>query len=107
MEGDNMLARAEKTVQGFGSTERTQRLKANRVYPGVADEAVEYTKDQRTPGQVNYLKELKTKLRTFGRICPERARFWTESYKESDGEPTVIRQAMAVAKTLDNLTIYI
>ena len=40
----------------FGSTPRTRTLKANRVYPGIADEAVEYTSDQRTEGQVNYLK---------------------------------------------------
>jgi pyruvate formate-lyase/glycerol dehydratase family glycyl radical enzyme len=102
-----MLAKAEAQDYRFGSTERTKRLKANRVYPGVADEAVEYTKEQRTPGQVNYLTELKTKLRTFGEICPERARYWTQAYKESDGAPFVIRQALAVAKVLDNMTIYI
>ncbi|HAX95295.1 MAG TPA: hypothetical protein DCY35_02040, partial [Prolixibacteraceae bacterium] len=102
-----MLAKAETQDSRFGSTERTKRLKENRVYPGVADEAVEYTKEQRTPGQVNYLKELKTKLRTFGEICPERARYWTQAYKETDGQPYVIRQAKAIEKVLDNMTIYI
>jgi len=91
----------------FGSTERVKRLKEKRVYPGVSDEAVEYGKDLREPGQVNYLKELKTKLRTFEEICPERARYWTQAYKETDGKPFVIRQAAAVAKVLDNMTVYI
>ncbi|MBW1852275.1 MAG: hypothetical protein JRJ15_12765, partial [Deltaproteobacteria bacterium] len=47
-----MLAKAESTEPMFGSTPRTRMLKANRVYPGIADEAVEFTADQRTEGQV-------------------------------------------------------
>jgi formate C-acetyltransferase len=100
-----MLAKIE--ASGFGSTERIQRLKANRVYPGIADEAVEYTAEERTRGQVNYLKELKTHIRTYSKICPERARYFTDGYRESDGQPEVIRFARAVANTLDNMTIYI
>ena len=82
-------------------------LKAHKVYPGIADEVLEYTKEERTPGQVDYLKELKTHIRTYSKICPERARYWTQGYKESDGEPEVIRVANAVACVLDNMTIYI
>ena len=101
-----MLAKAENN-KGFGSTERTRMLKANRVYPGISDEAVEYTGDERTPGQVNFLKELKTHIRTYGHMCPERARYWTKGYRESDGDPEVIRVAKALACVLDNMTIYI
>jgi len=93
--------------KAFGSTSRTQRLKAKRVYPGVQDEAIEFTAWDRTPGQVNYLKELKVKVRTFTRICLERARYYTKAYRESDGEPEVIRVAKGVASILDNMTIYI
>ncbi|MBW1901736.1 MAG: hypothetical protein JRJ20_08880, partial [Deltaproteobacteria bacterium] len=100
-----MLAKAEGN--GFGSTARTRMLKANRVYPGIADEVLAYTKEERTPGQVDYLKELKTHIRTYSKICPERARYWTRGYRESDGEPEVIRVANAVASVLDNMTIYI
>jgi formate C-acetyltransferase len=46
-------------------------------------------------------------MRTFGEICPERARYWTQAYKETDGKPYVLRQAKAVEKVLDNMTIYI
>ena len=40
-------------------------------------------------------------------ICLERARLITESYKETDGEPEVIRRAKALDKILSNMTIYI
>jgi formate C-acetyltransferase len=92
---------------GFGSTARTKRLKADRVYPGVADEVVEYTKEERTPGQVDFLKELKTHIRTYSKICIERARYYTEAYRESEGEPEVLRVAKGVANVFDNMTIYI
>ena len=91
----------------YGSTPRTQRLRAKRIYPGVAAEAVEFTKEQRTPGQLDYLRGIKTHLRTFSKICPERARLLTEAYRESEGQPEVIRRAKAVANILDNMTIYI
>jgi len=100
-----MLAKAEES--GFGSTERTKKLKANRVYPGIADEAVEYTAEERTRGQVDYLKELKTHIRTYSRICPERARYFTEGYRDADSQPEVLRTARAVENVLDNMTIYI
>jgi formate C-acetyltransferase len=90
-----------------GSTPRSQRLKAKRVYPGIMDEAVEFTKWDRTPGQVDYLKELKTHLRTYSKICPERARYYTRAYRESEGEPEIIRVAKGIASILDNMTIYI
>jgi len=102
-----MVSQIEIKQERFGSTERTKRLKENRVWAGIADDTIEYTKEQRTPGQVDYLKELQTKIYTFDEICPERARYWTEAFKETDGQPYVLRFAKAVEKTLDNMTIYI
>ena len=40
-------------------------------------------------------------------LCLERARLITESYKETEGEPQVIRRAKALAWILENMTIYI
>ena len=40
-------------------------------------------------------------------LCLERARLLTESYKETEGEPEVIRRAKGLKKVLDNMTIYI
>jgi formate C-acetyltransferase len=41
------------------------------------------------------------------KLCIERARLITESYKETEGEPMVIRRAKALAHILDQMTIYI
>ena len=97
----------ETRERAFGSTSRTQRLKAKRVYPGVQDEAVEFTAWDRTPGQVNYLKELKVHVRTYSKICLERARYYTKAYRESEGEPEIVRVAKGIASILDNMTVYI
>lgn len=40
-------------------------------------------------------------------ICAERAVFYTESFKQSEGEPYIIRKAKAFSHTLENMTIYI
>jgi formate C-acetyltransferase len=41
------------------------------------------------------------------KICLERARFYTESYKETEGKPTVLRRAQALANILRKMTVYI
>jgi len=41
------------------------------------------------------------------RVCLERARLITESYRETEGEPMVTRRAKALKKILENMTIYI
>lgn len=41
------------------------------------------------------------------KVCLERARLITESYKETEGEPMVTRRAKALKKILENMTIYI
>lgn len=41
------------------------------------------------------------------KICMERPRLVTESYKGTEGEPYVLRRAKALANFLDNMTIYI
>jgi len=40
-------------------------------------------------------------------ICIERAKYYTESYKETEGLHPSIRAARALEKTLENMTIYI
>ncbi|OGW15601.1 MAG: hypothetical protein A3G93_04870 [Nitrospinae bacterium RIFCSPLOWO2_12_FULL_45_22] len=41
------------------------------------------------------------------KLCLDRARLYTESYKQTEGEPTIIRRAKALAHILENMTIYI
>ena len=40
-------------------------------------------------------------------ICSERARYWTESWKQTEGQPAVIRRAKALANVLQKMTVYI
>ena len=40
-------------------------------------------------------------------VCPERARYWTESYKQTGGQPAVVRRAKALANVLENMTVFI
>jgi formate C-acetyltransferase len=40
-------------------------------------------------------------------ICPERARFYTEVYQEHADKPLIIRRALALSRTLENMTIFI
>ena len=40
-------------------------------------------------------------------ICIERARYFTQVFKESEGEHPSLRAAKAIERTLDNMTIYI
>lgn len=41
------------------------------------------------------------------KLCIERARLITESYKETEGEPMVLRRAKALAYLFENMTLYI
>jgi formate C-acetyltransferase len=41
------------------------------------------------------------------KICVERPRLLTESYRMTEGEPMVIRRAKAIAHVLDNMTIFL
>ncbi len=46
-------------------------------------------------------------LDTIPSVCPERARYFTEAMKASEGQPIVLRRAQAFAKVLDQMSIYI
>jgi formate C-acetyltransferase len=50
---------------------------------------------------------LEQRLRTRPEVCIERARFYTDSMRETEGQPPVIRQARALAHVLENLTVRI
>jgi formate C-acetyltransferase len=54
-------------------------------------------------GDLYVIPEFRTQIK----ICLERARYLTESYKETEGEPMVIRRAKAIEHVLENMTVYI
>ncbi|WP_371379389.1 formate C-acetyltransferase/glycerol dehydratase family glycyl radical enzyme [Sporomusa aerivorans] len=53
------------------------------------------------------IKKLREKMVTTPQICVERAYFMTESYKETEGQPNVIRRAKALKKILEKMSIRI
>ncbi|MFN2122848.1 MAG: pyruvate formate lyase family protein, partial [Candidatus Promineifilaceae bacterium] len=40
-------------------------------------------------------------------LCIEKSRLMTESFRKTEGEPMILRRAMALAHMLDNITIFI
>ena len=40
-------------------------------------------------------------------ICAERAVLWTESHRQTEGQPQVVRNALALKNVLENMTIII
>ena len=53
------------------------------------------------------VKKLKEKMNTPPAICIERGYLMTESYKETEGEPTIIRRAKSLKKILEEMSIRI
>ncbi len=71
--------------------EKSFQLKQKRVFSRIGDKKVEEHMPYR-PGV---------------KLCIERARLLTESYKQTEGEPMVLRRAKALAHILDNMTVWI
>ncbi len=86
-----MPATAEKRITEKMRDEAPFQLKQKRAFSRVGDKKVEDYMPYR-PGV---------------RLCIERARLVTDSYKETEGQPMVLRRARALAHFLDNMTIWI
>ena len=74
--------------------ERTLTLKKKLI-----SKATVVRKEPGVPAKLRYRPEVKLSL--------ERGRLITQSYKETEGEPEVIRRAKALAKILESMTIWI
>ena len=75
-------------------SEVTQRLKSDRVYKGLV-----VKREEGALQEHGYRQGVK--------LCLDRARLLTESYKETEGEPEILRRAKALVRILENMTIYI
>jgi formate C-acetyltransferase len=82
------------------SFERTQRLKER-----VQVKSIDLSQFRTTERFASECMPV-TKLRKGTKLCLERARLYTESFKDTDGEPMVIRRAKGLAHILDNMTVY-
>jgi formate C-acetyltransferase len=75
----------------------------SKSLPGLEDTLYEY-------GGQGYPRVQKVRqdlLDSVPAICPERALLITESYKQTEGEPFVLRKAKALDAILSNMSIYI
>ncbi|MDB9823281.1 pyruvate formate lyase family protein, partial [Deltaproteobacteria bacterium] len=53
------------------------------------------------------IKKLRENILRPPQVCIERGYLWTESYKETESEPAVIRRAKALEKVLKGMTVHI
>lgn len=53
------------------------------------------------------VSRLRSKMLSAPEICIERGQLWTESYRETENLPSVIRRAKALEKVLSNMTVII
>ncbi len=84
----------------------TQKMRKSVVYQNKGGRGV--GRIEATEGKVERLKEeSRNPYRQEVKLCIERARFITEGYKATEGEPMVLRRAKAMAHYLDYRTIYI
>ena len=80
-------------------SKRTELLKKNLYYKATLAKRFEKKDGEYTKAVTEYPETIK--------ICMERARFLTESYKATEGEPMVIRRARALKNVLEKMTVYI
>lgn len=62
-------------------------------------------KDIQMTERIAHLRE--KVLRTKPTVCTERARFYTEVYQENEDQPVIIKRALALKKTLEQMSIFI
>jgi len=77
-------------------SERTMTLKKNRPFKTLRSTQRGYEKESDMPP---YRPDVK--------LCLERARFLTEVFKQTEGEPYIMRKAKALEHVLNNMSIYI
>jgi len=84
-----------------------EAVREKRITEILRDEMPFQLKQRRGVSRIGDKKEKIIPYRPGIKICMERPRLITESYKETDGLPMVLRRAKALAHILDNMTIWI
>jgi formate C-acetyltransferase len=92
---EDMIMVMNQTDTCFGAKEQPDSEPLNFQF------TVKPKRSPRIQGLLDHLADMKPG------ICIERARYFTESYKQSEAYPQIIRRAKAFAHTLDNMTLYI
>ncbi len=84
-----------------------RRYGAELGLPGFEVDRAEVAAPVETTAETRVGRLLERRLHTRPQVCVERARYYTASMRQTEGEPQVIRQAKALAHVLDNLTVHI
>ncbi len=85
-----------------------RRYGAELGLPGFATEEAQKTVTPLESAAASRVERLlERRLHTRPEVCVERARLYTESMRETEGEPQVVRQAKALSHVLENLTVHI
>jgi len=69
------------------------------------DEMIAAEKTIKITERIAHLRE--KVLSTKPTVCTERARFYTEVYRDNEEQPVIIKRALALQKTLEKMTIFI
>jgi formate C-acetyltransferase len=62
---------------------------------------VQPVRTDRIEGMLSYVNSIRAG------ICIERARYYTESYKRTESRPQIVRRALALEHTLENISLYL
>ena len=62
-------------------------------------------KSSKVSDRISFLRE--KVLSTKPSVCTERAKFYTQVYRENEDKPVIIKRALALDKTLREMTIFI
>lgn len=84
-------------TQGLSTRDRTQRVKERLCIKAEREIGREYHET----GRIGQL------FRSGVKLCNERARLLTQSYKKTEGKPWIVRRAEAVSEVLEDITVYI
>ena len=82
-------------------------VRERRITEVIKDEMPFQLKQKRAFKRVGEKTEEGMPYRPGVKLCIERARLLTQSYKNTEGAPMVLRRAKALAHILDNMTIWI
>jgi formate C-acetyltransferase len=99
------LPQAIRIYRQYGAEMGLPGFEAGEIIPPAVPQAATRLPESAASTRVERL--LHRRLHTQPQVCVERARYYTQSMRNTEGEPQVVRQAKALAHVLDNLTVHI
>jgi len=76
-----------------------------KLRPRLEDDMIQTISQDKISNRISLLKEKVLNIKPS--VCTERAIFYTEAYQEHEDKPVIVKRAYALAKTLEQMTIFI